>query len=425
MTIFGILCAVLIFSFLIFIHELGHFAAAKLFKVQVNEFAMFMGPAIFKKKVGETLYSLRCIPIGGYCAMEGEDQDTDSPHSFQKAAWWKRLIILVAGSFMNLLVGFLLVLLINSSLSAPATTQIQSFEPYSVMTGQNYMQPGDVVEKIDGWNVFTTTDFSMILSYGEGPRQITVNRNGQHLTLNDCPADPFLVVAALTEEVPAEAVNNPDWIQPRDMILSINETPIHSVEEFYALARTDAAQLSVTVMRDGKTISFPDYPAERFAHIGAVQMLFGINFTREEDTFLNKFVYSVHNCLSIVQSVPFSLMALFTGKAALTEVGGPVMIVQTMTDVARQSGAIGPAIMNMLYIGGIIALNLAVMNMLPIPALDGGRCVSLVLTTAIERIIGKKLNPKVEGYIHAVGMIVLLILMAVIMLKDIVFIFMR
>ena len=103
-----ILFAILLFSFLIFIHELGHFVAAKASGVQVNEFSMFMGPAIWKKQKGETLYSIRCIPIGGYCAMEGEDQDTENPRSFLKAAWWKRLIVLVAGSAMNFIAGFLI-----------------------------------------------------------------------------------------------------------------------------------------------------------------------------------------------------------------------------------------------------------------------------------------------------------------------------
>ena len=97
----SIVFAILLFSILIFVHELGHFLAAKASGVQVNEFSMFMGPAIVKWQRGETLYTIRCIPIGGYCAMEGEDADTDSPHSFQKAAWWKRFIILVAGSAMN------------------------------------------------------------------------------------------------------------------------------------------------------------------------------------------------------------------------------------------------------------------------------------------------------------------------------------
>ena len=103
-----ILFAILLFSILIFVHELGHFVAAKLSGVQVNEFAMFMGPAIFKWKRGETQYSIRCIPIGGYCAMEGEDGDSDNPRAFGAAAWWKRLIILVAGAAMNFLAGLLI-----------------------------------------------------------------------------------------------------------------------------------------------------------------------------------------------------------------------------------------------------------------------------------------------------------------------------
>ena len=104
----AIVFAIIIFSFLIFIHELGHFLAAKASGVQVNEFSMFMGPAIVKWQRGETLYSIRCIPLGGYCAMEGEDADTDNPRSFQKAAWWKRLGILLAGAAMNFVSGFLI-----------------------------------------------------------------------------------------------------------------------------------------------------------------------------------------------------------------------------------------------------------------------------------------------------------------------------
>ena len=107
-----ILFAVILFSILIFVHELGHFLAAKASNVQVNEFSMFMGPALWKKQKGETLYAIRCIPLGGYCAMEGEDTDTDNPRSFQKAAWWKRLIILVAGSGMNFMIGLLIMLIV-------------------------------------------------------------------------------------------------------------------------------------------------------------------------------------------------------------------------------------------------------------------------------------------------------------------------
>ena len=109
-----ILFAILIFSFLIFVHELGHFITAKLSRVQVNEYSMFMCPAIFKKQKGETLYSIRCIPLGGYCAMEGEDEESDNPRAFTRAKWWKRVIILVAGAAMNFVAGFLMVVIVNS-----------------------------------------------------------------------------------------------------------------------------------------------------------------------------------------------------------------------------------------------------------------------------------------------------------------------
>ena len=108
----SVLFAILLFSMLIFVHELGHFLTAKLSGVQVNEFSMFMGPTLWSKKIGETLYSVRLIPIGGYCAMEGDDEDSDNPRSFGRAAWWKRILILAAGAAMNFLVGVLLMVII-------------------------------------------------------------------------------------------------------------------------------------------------------------------------------------------------------------------------------------------------------------------------------------------------------------------------
>ena len=122
-----ILFAILIFGFLIFIHELGHFLTAKALDVQVNEFSICMGPAILKKQKGETLYSLRCIPVGGYCAMEGEDEESDNPRAFTSKVWWKRLIILAAGSFMNFLTGLVVLALIYSCVAGFSTAKISGF----------------------------------------------------------------------------------------------------------------------------------------------------------------------------------------------------------------------------------------------------------------------------------------------------------
>ena len=181
-----ILFAILLFSFLIFIHELGHFVAAKLSGVQVNEFALFMGPAIIKWKRGETLYSIRCIPIGGYCAMEGEDQQSDNPRAFGSAKWWKRLIILVAGSFMNFITGLLIILIVYLPAKQFVTPVIESFASYSTVNGADGLQVGDEILSLDGENIYVQSDFAMILSLNPGDtHDLVVMRNGNKVYLDD------------------------------------------------------------------------------------------------------------------------------------------------------------------------------------------------------------------------------------------------
>ena len=160
-----IVFAILIFSFLILIHELGHFATAKAFGIQVNEFSLFMGPAIFKKQKGETLYSIRCIPFGGFCAMEGEDGDSDNPRAFSRAAWWKRFIVLCAGAFMNFVAGLLIMLIVCGARGDQVVTPtIASFAPDCPLQSETGLQVGDRLYKIDGERVYTYNDVSLLLS---------------------------------------------------------------------------------------------------------------------------------------------------------------------------------------------------------------------------------------------------------------------
>lgn len=353
----SIIFAILLFSFLIFVHELGHFMAAKASGVQVNEFAIFMGPAIWKKQKGDTLYSIRCIPIGGYCAMEGEDQETENPRSFQKAAWWKRLCILLAGSLMNLLIGIILFAIVFScAFKSFPINEIDSFTECSLLTEANALQPGDKIIKIDGERIYTTDDFSMILLYNSDreTHDLLIERDGQKLELSNVP------------------------------MLSHEHT------------------------ENGETYSH-----------------YGINFKSVDSNFFSCMGYTLKRTVGTVNSVRLSIQMLCTGKAGLSDMTGPVGIVQQMSSVADSSETWGIAILNLLLFGGFIAINLSVMNLLPIPALDGGRVVALLLTTVIEAITRKKLNPKYEGYIHAAGMILLLALMAIILFKDIFVIFKR
>ncbi len=352
----SIVFAIILFSILIFVHELGHFAAAKLSGVQVNEFSMFMGPAIFKKQKGETLYSIRCIPIGGYCAMEGEDADSDNPRAFGKAAWWKRLIILVAGSFMNFVIGVVIVAIVLSCQPRYVSTELASVEEWSTVGGENGLQPGDRIVEFDGKDISVYDDFSLAtLLLPDGEYDIVVERDGQRITIDGLSMERQLV----TDEN------------------------------------------------------------------GNQSMLYGISFAVADTTASSVFARVFPTAINHAKSVIVSLKMLLTGQAGLGDMSGPVGIVQIMSDTAAASESADIAFLNMLSIGGFIAINLAVMNMLPIPALDGGRVVCLLLTAAYEGITRKKVNPKFEAYLHGAGMVLLLALMAVIMLKDIIVIFKR
>ena len=349
-----ILFAILLFSILILVHELGHFVAAKLSGVQVNEFSMFMGPALWKKQVGETLYAVRLVPIGGYCAMEGEDGGSDNPRSFEKADWWKRLLILVAGAAMNFLIGIVLMVIVYLPAQQVVEPVISDFAQYCTLNGNDGLQIGDRIQEVDGEKVYVQSDFSLILDMNPGDvHDLVVQRNGKKVVLDDLLMEKHEVIQA-----------------------------------------------------DGST-----------------RMMYGIVFTLQDLSLSGKFQYAWKQSLDIVRLVRLSLQMLLSGQAGLSDVSGPVGIVQQMSTVAEDSATKLDAMLNMLYFGGFIAINLAVMNLLPIPALDGGRVVGLLVTTAVEKITGKKVNPKFEGYLHGAGMILLLGLMALIMFKDILFLF--
>ena len=352
----SILFAILLFSLLIFVHELGHFLAAKASGVQVNEFALFMGPAIFKKKIGETTYSLRCIPIGGYCAMEGENDDSDSPRSFQKAKWWKRLIILVAGAAMNFLAGLIIITIVLANCEGYIAPELSLVEDWSSLAGEGGLQAGDTIVKLDGKRIDIYQDFAL------------------------------------------------------------------------ATVLMEDGNYDITVMRDGKKVELSDVPMIRKEikqEDGTTQMLYGLSFTWKENTASSVVKRIWPTAMSYVDSVIVSLKMLFTGQAGFTDMSGPVGIVDMMSDTAAAAPSFKDALIGMLDFGGLIAINLAVMNLLPVPALDGGRVAGLLIVGTIQRITKKKLDPKYEGYVHAVGMLLLLALMAVIMFKDILFIFKR
>ena len=343
-----IIIAIIIFGILIAIHEFGHFTAAKLCGVKVEEFAIGMGTALFKKQKGETVYALRILPIGGFCAMAGEDEESDDPRAFTNQGFWKKFVILCAGSFMNLVLGIVLILIMYAGAQAFVTPTIDHFMDGCPYEGTEAMQAGDTFYSIDGQRIYLVSDVSSFLMRGDGVYDIVMLRDGEKVELKDF---------ALTTKTYAEYAN------------------------------------------EG-----PKY---------------GFVFGYTEATFGTKLEYTWNTTLEFSRFVWLGLGDLINGKVGLKDMSGPVGIVDMMNEVGQQAESAKAAADNLLYISAFIAVNLAIMNMLPIPALDGGRVFLMIVTVIIEAVSRKKLDPKYEGYIHLGGMVLLLGLMALVMYNDI------
>ena len=292
------------------------------------------------------MYAIRLIPFGGFCAMEGEDEDSGDPRAFVVQPAWKRILILCAGSFNNFLLGLIVIFCLYLGAAAFVSPTIESFVPGCPYESAEGLQVGDRFIKINGHRIYQYYDVSDFLKQGNGVYDLVLKRDGKTVTLNDFAMTPQLY--------------------------------------------------------DGQT-----------------RELFGFNFGFEEATLPVKIRYSWDTAMEFGRMVWMGIDQLVHGEVGLKEMSGPVGIVDLMAETGENAESASDAVYNILYLGAFIAINLAIMNMLPIPALDGGRIFLLLVTLIVEAATGKKLDPKYEAWIHAGGMALLLTLMAVIMFNDI------
>ncbi len=346
-----IIIAIILFGVLIAVHEFGHFITAKLLGVKVNEFSIGMGPRVLHKTKGETEYSLRILPIGGFCAMEGEDEATDDPRSFECQAAWKKFIILVAGSFMNFVAGVLIILVLFSqaqAFSAPVLTGFMDGAEHLVEAG---LQEGDRFYRIDGHRIYFTNNVSLYLSRADDVMDIEVVRDGQRILLKNFD---------FSAKVPYVDENG-----------------------------------QTTYMRG---------------------IYFGQAETATPGLILKNSWYQAVDC---VRMVWLSLGDLITGQAGLRDLSGVIGIVDTVGDVGASAETVGAGLYSVFSFMSLIAINLAVMNLLPIPALDGGRIFFLIVGSVVMLLTGKKLNPKYEGWVNAAGFALLMGLMILVAISDV------
>lgn len=339
--VWPVLVAILFFGLLIFFHELGHFTFAKLFKVKVNEFAMGMGPTLFKFKKGETKYALRLFPIGGFVSMEGEDEESENERAFCNKPAWQRFIIVAAGGVVNLIMGAIIVAVMLSQTNLIGLPQIHSFEENSVSS--QYLQVGDEIKKINGKKVYSEYDLSFLMARDkDGIIDFTVEREGEKVELNG---------------VPFQTMKNQD---------------------------------------------------------GTITIIYDFIIRGVEPGFLSVTKNAVLESVSIGRIVWISLLDLVTGQYGLSDLSGPIGTVSYIADAA-QVATQQTDYTYLFTLMAMIAINIGLFNLLPLPALDGGRLFFL----AIEFVFRKPVPAKYEGWVHAVGMVLLLLLMAVISLSDI------
>ncbi|MGI6722684.1 MAG: RIP metalloprotease RseP [Anaerovoracaceae bacterium] len=325
-----IIYAILMFCFLILIHEFGHFIAAKGCGVQVNEFALGMGPAIFQKKKGETLYSLRCLPIGGYCAMEGEDEDSENPRAFNHKKAWQKAVIVCAGAAMNVILAIILMCIVTYYIGV-ATTTIADFSKGS-LAQEAGLASGDRIVQIDNRKIKKWDDVSGVLED---------KKKGD--------------VVAITVE--------------RDGARKVVETPL--------------------IRASGRTMIGITPKMEKNAGLAVVQ---GFKSTWG----LTKQMYDI-------------IRQLVTGKVSTKQLSGPVGIVAIVGQTAKQG------VIYLIYLMALISLNLGVFNMLPFPALDGGRLAFIV----IRKITGKVITDSIEAKVNLAGLMLLFGLMIYVTWNDI------
>lgn len=339
-----IIIAVLLFGLMIFIHEFGHFFTAKLCGIRVNEFSIGMGPTLFHFQRGETKYALRLLPIGGFCAMEGENGESDDERSFYKKPVWKRMLVVVMGAVMNIILGLVLMMILLGQEPAFNSTTVAAFAKNSAFQAAG-LKEGDTFVYVDHYRIYGDRDLSFALATANPSSvDIVVRRDGKEVAFND---------------------------------VKLNNQTI-----------------------DGKTIVSLDF------YVEPIEKNFGTLLTK---TF--------QDTVSVVRLVWYSLISLITGKFGFNDMAGPVGVAdavgQVITSGLKESFLAG--LNNVIYIMMLITVNLGIFNLIPFPALDGGK-LFLFIVEAIRR---KPIQEKYVAIVETVGFALLMCFMLIVTYSDI------
>ena len=421
-----IVIAVIIFSAIILFHELGHFLLAKKNHVVVTEFSLGMGPRLLSTVKGGTRYSLKLLPLGGSCMMLGEDEDGDGPGSFNAASPWARIAIVAAGPIFNFIMAFLLAVIIVGCVGyVPAEVmQVEKGSPAE----EAGLEEGDIIKKFDGYQVDIGNDiytYTTLYELQQKPITIEFERDGEEHSLTYTPDvltryllgfnrvdTDSMEVGSLIKGMPLED----SGIQAGDVITAINGVAIPDGEAYNQYIEENPLgdqPVVLTYERNGKSYETTVTPKQ----YDTVLMGFSYNLGCVKTGGLNVIKYAALEVKYWIRTTVHSVEMLVKGHFGIQDLTGPVGVVDVIGDTYEEAQDQGTLMvwMNMLNLAILLSANLGVMNLLPLPALDGGRLVFLIL----EVIFRRPVNRQVEGMLHFAGLMLLMLLMIVVMYNDV------
>lgn len=410
----GALKIIFVLGFLILIHEGGHFFVAKACGVKVREFSLGFGPKIFDKQGKETKYTLRLIPFGGFVDMLGETERKDEPGSFSSSPVWKRILIVIAGATVNIIFGFLVYFsLISIDFNQVSTTVDQIYPEY--IENLSELKEGDILNRINGKKIHIKSDLDSYLSdINDENLLLEIERDGKNKQINVKATKEvtkyvgiyFGASNNITSEIEYIAPDSPaekSGLNIGDIIIGINGIKTENPTEISDSITTDEVEFLVLRNNEEKTIKVNTEDVESY--------ILGVVLKKADPNFLNRLYYGYWETIDYLKSIGNNLISLFTGGVKMNQMMGPIGISEV---IVKSEG-----ISQFVYFLSIISLSLGISNLLPIPALDGGRLLLLI----IEAIRRKPLKENTEITIQMLGFSFIIILSLYISFNDILRIF--
>ena len=428
--IIKIIIALLVFSVIVVIHELGHFLLAKKNGVGVTEFSIGMGPRLFSFDKGGTKYSIKALPLGGSCMMVGEDEASTEDNAFNNKGVWARISIIAAGPIFNFILAFILSLIVVGY-SGWDFASLKVME--NMPAAEAGLKDGDIVTKVNGKGVSCSRELMYALYFSpiESDKPVTIEykRDGKKHTKKITPE--FVSEYNITgvtlkngedkveiDKIDKKSPFDKAGIKSGDVMVGINGKKFETMEEFSDVINNIRMKRTITVdyVRNGKTKTV-DVKLAKKSLTEKYMLGFSYSNGNKKVSALQTIKYAFVEIKVQINVAIQSLKYLISGKASAKEISGPIGIVNFIGDdfeAVKKEGFMTTFI-EMLSITILLSANIGVMNLLPIPALDGGRLIFMY----IELIRRKPIKPEVEGMIHAIGLILLLILMAFVSFNDV------